>query len=62
MEVEVLGLVSCIEAFGRLGFRCKADHSPGKVYTLGPGESFSNFEVHLKNRGHIEKRVATGRK
>jgi hypothetical protein len=36
--------------------------SPGKVYTLGPGESFSNFEVHLKNRNHIEKRVATGRK
>lgn len=28
---------------------------PGKVYTPGPDTSVTNFEVHLKNRGHREK-------
>jgi len=40
----------------------RADSSPGKVYTLGPGETFANFEVHLRNKAHIEKRAGTGRK
>ncbi|KAF8128853.1 hypothetical protein EV363DRAFT_1169893 [Boletus edulis] len=25
---------------------------PGKLYNLGPGNSLSNYEVHLKNRQH----------
>ena len=29
--------------------------SPGKVYTIGPGETMQNFEVHLKNKRHHEK-------
>lgn len=29
-------------------------HSPGKVYTLGPGDSVGNFETHLRNRRHLE--------
>ncbi|KAI1815855.1 SNF5-domain-containing protein [Poronia punctata] len=28
---------------------------PGKLYTPGPDTSASNFEVHLKNKGHKEK-------
>ena len=26
-----------------------------QLYTLGPGETLSNFEVHLKNRQHRAK-------
>lgn len=32
--------------------------SPGKIYTLGPGESLSNFETHLTHKLHLEKRKA----
>lgn len=28
--------------------------SPGKVYSLGPGQTISNFEIHLKNKQHRE--------
>ncbi|KAF9467184.1 hypothetical protein BDZ94DRAFT_1249793 [Collybia nuda] len=34
-----------------------------KLYTPGPGESLSNFEVHLKNREHrrrVNERVVGG--
>jgi SWI/SNF-related matrix-associated actin-dependent regulator of chromatin subfamily B protein 1 len=33
-----------------------------KIYTAGPGQTVDNFEVHLKNRGHIANRERrTGR-
>ena len=28
---------------------------PGKLYTTGPGTGLSNFEIHLKNRLHLER-------
>lgn len=38
--------------------------SPAKVYSLGPGQTISNFEIHLKNKQHREnvaaRRQATG--
>jgi SWI/SNF-related matrix-associated actin-dependent regulator of chromatin subfamily B protein 1 len=43
---------------GEVEWRVKCADCPGKIYTLGPGETLSNFEVHLKNRAHIEKRQA----
>ncbi|KAL5520663.1 SNF5 [Sanghuangporus sanghuang] len=33
-------------------WRVKCLDCPGKLYTPGPGETLSNFEVHLKNRQH----------
>ena len=39
-------------------WRIKCLDCPGRVYTLGPGETLNNFEVHLKNRQHVEKRTA----
>ncbi|PPQ68608.1 hypothetical protein CVT24_005426 [Panaeolus cyanescens] len=33
-------------------WRLKCLDCPGKVYKPGPGETLSNFEVHLKNRQH----------
>ncbi|KAI8454088.1 hypothetical protein BY996DRAFT_7013721 [Phakopsora pachyrhizi] len=36
-------------------WRLKCFDCPGKLYTVGPGESFSNFDVHLKNRQHRQK-------
>ncbi|KAM5536841.1 hypothetical protein V8D89_009559 [Ganoderma adspersum] len=36
-------------------FRIKCADCPGKHYTPGPGESLTNFEVHLKNRQHRSK-------
>ncbi|KAF9045337.1 hypothetical protein BJ165DRAFT_1476795 [Panaeolus papilionaceus] len=33
-------------------WRLKCSDCPGKVYKPGPGETLSNFEVHLKNRSH----------
>ncbi|EJD02050.1 SNF5-domain-containing protein [Fomitiporia mediterranea MF3/22] len=36
-------------------WRVKCLDCPGKLYTPGPGESLSNFEVHLKNRQHRAK-------
>ncbi|KAF9045336.1 hypothetical protein BJ165DRAFT_1404543 [Panaeolus papilionaceus] len=35
-----------------LEWRLKCLDCPGKLYTPGPGETLSNFEVHLRNRGH----------
>ncbi|EUC61258.1 SNF5/SMARCB 1/INI1 family protein [Rhizoctonia solani AG-3 Rhs1AP] len=43
-------------------FRLKCLDCPGKLYTPGPDQTLSNFEVHLKNRGHrsnVNKRVIT---
>jgi len=39
-------------------FRIKCIDCPGKVYNMGPGESLQNFSVHLRNRGHMERRTA----
>ncbi|KAG8746893.1 SWI/SNF chromatin-remodeling complex subunit [Ceratobasidium sp. 423] len=42
-------------------FRLKCLDCPGKLYTPGPDQTLSNFEVHLKNRAHranVNKRVA----
>ncbi|KAI7933813.1 hypothetical protein MJO29_016651, partial [Puccinia striiformis f. sp. tritici] len=36
-------------------WRLKCVDCPGKLYTVGPGESFTNFHVHLKNRQHRTK-------
>ncbi|OBZ66973.1 hypothetical protein A0H81_13301 [Grifola frondosa] len=36
-------------------WRIKCVDCPGKLYTPGPGETLSNFEVHLKNRQHRAK-------
>lgn len=36
-------------------WRLKCLDCPGKLYTVGPGESFTNFDVHLKNRQHRQK-------
>lgn len=33
-------------------WRIKCIDCPGKLYTPGPEESLTNFEVHLKNRAH----------
>ncbi|KAI0926467.1 hypothetical protein AcV7_005399 [Taiwanofungus camphoratus] len=33
-------------------WRIKCLDCPGKLYTPGPGESLSNYEVHLRNRHH----------
>lgn len=42
-------------------WRIKCLDCPGKLYKPGPGETLSNFEVHLRNNTHrrvVEKRVA----
>ncbi|KAF8607278.1 SNF5-domain-containing protein [Ceratobasidium sp. AG-I] len=42
-------------------FRLKCLDCPGKLYTPGPEETLTNFEVHLKNRTHrfnVNRRVA----
>ncbi|KAF8901410.1 hypothetical protein CPB85DRAFT_1227874 [Mucidula mucida] len=42
-------------------WRIKCLDCPGKLYKPGPGETLSNFEVHLRFNGHrrvVEKRVA----
>ncbi|KII91710.1 hypothetical protein PLICRDRAFT_51839 [Plicaturopsis crispa FD-325 SS-3] len=33
-------------------WRIKCLDCPGKLYTPGPGETLSNYEVHMKNRQH----------
>ncbi|KAK8850360.1 hypothetical protein IAR55_004278 [Kwoniella newhampshirensis] len=38
-------------------WRAKCLDCPGRIYSLGPGETLNNFEVHLKNRGHIANRL-----
>ncbi|KAH8112333.1 hypothetical protein DFH11DRAFT_484764 [Phellopilus nigrolimitatus] len=36
-------------------WRVKCLDCPGKLYTPGPGETLTNYEVHLKNRQHRAK-------
>jgi len=36
-------------------WRIKCLDCPGKLYTPGPGETLSNYEVHLKNRQHRQR-------
>ncbi|PFH53423.1 hypothetical protein AMATHDRAFT_1089 [Amanita thiersii Skay4041] len=36
-------------------WRVKCLDCPGKLYTPGPGETLSNYEVHLKNRQHRQR-------
>ncbi|KAH9942038.1 hypothetical protein B0H21DRAFT_824192 [Amylocystis lapponica] len=36
-------------------WRIKCHDCPGKLYTPGPGETLSNYEVHLKNRQHRQR-------
>ena len=33
--------------------RIRCMDCPGKLYNAGPEQSVSNFDLHLKNRGHI---------
>ncbi|KAI8938257.1 hypothetical protein NX059_005916 [Plenodomus lindquistii] len=33
--------------------RIRCSDCPGKLYNAGPGQTVSNFELHLKNRGHL---------
>ncbi|EPQ57744.1 hypothetical protein GLOTRDRAFT_35739 [Gloeophyllum trabeum ATCC 11539] len=28
---------------------------PGRLYSVGPGETLKNFELHLKNRQHRQR-------
>lgn len=46
-------------------WRVRCLDCPGKLYTPGPGETLTNFEIHLKNRSHranVQKAVSEGRK
>ncbi|GJE86317.1 hypothetical protein PsYK624_023970 [Phanerochaete sordida] len=36
-------------------WRIKCTDCPGKLYTPGPDETLTNYEVHLKNRQHRQK-------
>lgn len=36
-------------------WRIRCLDCPGKLYTPGPGESLSNYEVHLRNRQHRQR-------
>ena len=38
--------------------RIKCNDCPGKLYQAGPGTTVENFEIHLRNRQHKEKREA----
>ncbi|KAF9476043.1 hypothetical protein BDN70DRAFT_812942 [Pholiota conissans] len=38
--------------FEARGWRMKCFDCPGKLYTPGPGETLSNFHIHLRNRRH----------
>ncbi|WVQ70519.1 hypothetical protein IAR50_000038 [Cryptococcus sp. DSM 104548] len=42
---------------GPIEWRVKCNDCPGKIYTLGPGETLNNFEVHLKNKAHMNNRA-----
>lgn len=37
---------------GEVQWRVKCPDCPGKIYTLGPGETLDNFEAHAKYRTH----------
>lgn len=41
----------------KLGFwpRIRCNDCPGKLYTAQPGRVEQDFEVHLRNRKHLEK-------
>ncbi|KAF7762167.1 hypothetical protein Agabi119p4_8760 [Agaricus bisporus var. burnettii] len=44
-------------------WRIRCLDCPGKLYTPGPGESLSNYEVHLRNRQHrqrVNERLSIG--
>lgn len=44
-------------------WRVRCLDCPGKLYTPGPGESLTNFEIHLRNRHHranVNRRVYGG--
>jgi hypothetical protein len=50
---------------GRIGdeFKMKCNDCQGKLYQSGAGQSFSNFEIHLRNRTHrvaVESRLDLG--
>ncbi|KAJ3563342.1 hypothetical protein NP233_g8996 [Leucocoprinus birnbaumii] len=36
-------------------WRMKCLDCPGKLYDVGPGESLSNFSIHLRNRCHVQR-------
>lgn len=36
--------------------RIKCNDCPGKLYQAGPGTTVDNFEIHLRNRTHKERR------
>ncbi|KAF8892913.1 hypothetical protein BD779DRAFT_1507704, partial [Infundibulicybe gibba] len=36
-------------------WRIKCADCPGKLYVPGPGETLSNYEVHLRNRQHRQR-------
>jgi len=38
--------------------RIKCNDCPGKLYTVGPGTTVENFEIHLKNRLHKDRVLA----
>lgn len=38
--------------------RIRCNDCPGKVYTVGPGTTVENFEVHLRNRQHKDRVLA----
>ncbi|KAI9047895.1 hypothetical protein LZ554_007697 [Drepanopeziza brunnea f. sp. 'monogermtubi'] len=40
--------------------RIRCNDCPGKLYTPGPERTVGNFEVHLRNRQHRDKRFARG--
>ncbi|KAJ7906832.1 hypothetical protein B0H13DRAFT_1527796, partial [Mycena leptocephala] len=45
-----------------LHWRIECFDCPGKLYIPGPGETLSNYEVHLKNRLHrrrVDERVGS---
>ncbi|WVW81072.1 hypothetical protein I302_103063 [Kwoniella bestiolae CBS 10118] len=46
-----------MDVSGPVEWRAKCMDCPGKIYSLGPGETLQNFEVHLKNRAHIANRL-----
>lgn len=34
--------------------RIRCVDCPGKLYNAGPDQSVNNFELHLKNRAHVD--------
>lgn len=47
---------------GDVQWRVKCPDCPGKIYTLGPGETLDNFEAHAKYRTHtanVQARISS---